>query len=80
MKKYGVIFLGIISLFAFYKCSNEKENLIDNQKQEEIQENVNGQDKAWRLIKKFVEQVNSKSSRSNIFDFSDLKSKKSIKI
>ena len=76
MKKYGVIFLGIISLFAFYKCSNEKENLIDNQKQEEIQENVNGQDKAWRLIKKFVEQVNSKSSRSNIFDFSDLKIKK----
>ena len=54
MKKYGVIFLGIISLFAFYKCSNEKENLIDNQKQEEIQENVNGQDKAWRLIKKLV--------------------------
>lgn len=27
MKKYGVIFLGIVSLFLFYKCSNEKENV-----------------------------------------------------
>ncbi len=73
MRKNIIIFLGIISLLAFYKCSNEKENLIDSEKKAEVPENVQGQDKALVLVKEFAEKINS-SSRA--FDFSDLKIEK----
>lgn len=79
MRKYLIVLLGIASLFAFSKCSNDKENIADTEKTGKLSENLQGQDKAWALVKKFAEKVNVNTSRAGVFDFSNLKITKTEK-
>lgn len=74
MKKYLYVLVGIFTLLAFYKCSNEKEEIVKADNVDGLNENLSGEDKAWALVKKFAEKVNEKNSRS--FDFSSYKVKK----
>ncbi len=71
MKKYLYVLFGVLSLFILCRCGNEKEEIVHTEKNGDA-ENLKGQDKAWKAIKKFAEKVNGKESRSGVFDLSKL--------